>query len=271
MTGIQYSSSIISYGCCSCQFLNTRYEYHPPPPHKSSTYLLIPAVVYVYVRLLQDSLPPPLFTTKVRGMKGCTWRRSPRATAGRAAVLLVVVIACRFWLEPLQSYYSKYYYYNSSKYHNHPHSEFEAIRVSQKNNSQRRGAGLCSEIDLSVFAPGKACGLPLSAPCFDSTRCSGALSSLPRPTMYVYDNRCSLANSSLLGNATTYHEDERDMSGAIWRTAAANAGLLAETYESACLFVHVNERVDHEPCASRAPLWNEGSNHLMVDLTDFSR
>ena len=205
-------------------------------------------------------------------MTGCTWRRLPRSTADRAAVLLLVaVIASRFSLEPLQSYYNKHHY--DREYDDgHPLGEFEAIRVSQHNNLQKRGADLCSQIDLSVFAPGKVCGLPLSAPCFDSTRCSGALlSSLPRPLMYVYDNDCSLANSSLLGNATTYHADERDMSGAIWRTAAANAGLLAETYESACLFVHVNERVDHEPCASRAPLWNEGSNHVMVDLTDFSR
>lgn len=138
---------------------------------------------------------------------------------------------------------------------------------SSSRRSQQRKPELCAGMNMSVFAPGKACGLPLSAPCFNSTRCAP----LPRPLMYVYDHSCSLANSTILAGETAQIANEKDRIDAIWRTAAANAGLLAETYESACLFVHVNLRADKAPCAPGAPLWNEGSNHVMVDLTDNSR
>lgn len=57
----------------------------------------------------------------------------------------------------------------------------------------------------------------------------------------------------------------------IWRDAANEMGVLAETYESACMFIHVNNRVDREPCAVDTPLWNYGANHFMIDLTDSGR
>lgn len=64
--------------------------------------------------------------------------------------------------------------------------------------------------------------------------------------------------------------DGRHLSS-FWRVAARDAGLLAETYESSCAFIHVNNRVDQEPCAAETPLWRNGANHLMVDLTDSTR
>ena len=183
------------------------------------------------------------------------WRR--RVAAGSLLLLLLLLLLAIaalliVRLEPLQRHYNN--------------GLPQEVEFGAGSDLTRR-AGLCSVIDLSVFTTGKACGLPLSAPCFNNTRCA----SLPLPTMYVYDYSCSLADSSLMANATAQNDDDRDRSGAIWRTAAANAGLLAEKYDSACLFIHVNQRVDEEPCASGAPLWSKGSNHVMVDLTDNSR
>lgn len=42
----------------------------------------------------------------------------------------------------------------------------------------------CSSFDLSTLALGASCGEPLSAPCFDFSRCGG-----PSPTIYVYDRK----------------------------------------------------------------------------------
>lgn len=56
-----------------------------------------------------------------------------------------------------------------------------------------------------------------------------------------------------------------------WREAAKEAGLLAETYEEACLFIHVNAHAHNQPCATVSPLWNEGKNHMMMEFTDWSR
>lgn len=39
----------------------------------------------------------------------------------------------------------------------------------------------CSDYDLSGMANAMNCGPPLTAPCFDFSRCRG------RPTVYVYD------------------------------------------------------------------------------------
>lgn len=41
----------------------------------------------------------------------------------------------------------------------------------------------CSRFDLSTFNNGKSCGPPLSAPCFDWSRCVGGTS------IYVYDRK----------------------------------------------------------------------------------
>lgn len=91
--------------------------------------------------------------------------------------------------------------------------------------------------------------------------------------MYVYDSECSLADSELLS------VDGKARDGEIlgphkvawfWRRALKDAGLLAETYESACMYIHVNW-VGVKPCASEAPLWKGGVNHVMVDFSDKSR
>lgn len=44
----------------------------------------------------------------------------------------------------------------------------------------------CSDLDLTGFAKAMNCGPPLSAPCFDFSRCRD------RPTVYVYDSQVSL-------------------------------------------------------------------------------
>lgn len=45
------------------------------------------------------------------------------------------------------------------------------------------------------------------------------------------------------------------------------AGMLANTYEEACLFIHVNTHNHDEPCATRAPMWNGGVNNIMMEFT----
>lgn len=199
----------------------------------------------------QEISPPPC------GADTTTmWRRLLSPIAAGRLLLVVVVVEVVVILGPALLRFLK----------PSPHSFVGGGPSSSISGLQGRPPEICADIDLSEFRPGRACGLPLSAPCFNSTRCA----SLPRPTMYVYDHNCSLADSSQLANATAEIVD-KDQIGAIWRTAVANAGLLAEKYESACLFVHVNRRIDKEPCAPGAPLWNEGSNHVMVDLTDKPR
>lgn len=151
-------------------------------------------------------------------------------------------------------------------------SSWKSIAENKAASSNLLANNLCSNLDLSAFDAGQACGSPLSAPCFDHSRCRCCDSSRrPRPTMYVYDDNCSLADSRELPKGTEEVADDRNRMNSYWRKAAHDAGLLAETYDSACLFVHVNQRVDREPCAPHAPLWNRGANHVMVDLTDYTR
>lgn len=69
----------------------------------------------------------------------------------------------------------------------------------------------------------------------------------------------------------THERDDSRHQSSYWREAARDAGLLAETYESACLFIHVNNHAHNEPCATSAPLWNDGANHIMMEFTDWSR
>lgn len=128
----------------------------------------------------------------------------------------------------------------------------------------------CADLDLSLFDPGKSCGFPLSAPCFNFTRCQ------PAPdgtgfTIYVYDNACTLDDSDEL--PTTDAVGDEETLNSVFREAARMEGLLADTYESACVFVHARNVANHRLalCAPKAPLWNNGANHLMVDLTDFTR
>lgn len=127
----------------------------------------------------------------------------------------------------------------------------------------------CLHIDMSLFARGFSCGSPLSKPCFDFGRCGET------PSVYVYDSGCSLLDSSVLlardgseeqeGTRMNHHYLEW-----IVRKEAKEAGLLAERYESACLFMHVGEG-GRAPCPVDAPLWDEGSGHLMIDMSDDGR
>lgn len=129
----------------------------------------------------------------------------------------------------------------------------------------------CSEIDLSVLDPGRVCGSPLGEPCFDHSRCKPVSEGGPGATIYVYDHDCTLKNSSELEFADEAIEDGHFLSP-IWRKAARELGVLAETYESACAFIEVNMRRPHDaPCSTSAPLWNEGKNHMILDFTDSSR
>ncbi|CAM9308820.1 unnamed protein product [Pylaiella littoralis] len=125
----------------------------------------------------------------------------------------------------------------------------------------------CSSVDMTVLAPGMAaCGAPLSAPCFDHARCRPRAAGGPGPSIYVFDATCSLANSSALPPSS-----ESPMLSHTWREMAKDAGVLSETYGDACLFLHVNKRLNAVPCPADKPLWHGGKNHVMVDLTDRTR
>lgn len=124
----------------------------------------------------------------------------------------------------------------------------------------------CSSIDMSVVAPGMACGAPLGQPCFDHDRCRPQALGGSGMTIYVFDATCSLANSSALPPS-----DESLMLSHTWRRVAKDAGLLSESYWDACLFLHVNKLLGPVPCPAERPLWNGGKNHVMVDLTDRTR
>ena len=124
------------------------------------------------------------------------------------------------------------------------------------------GAGSrCSVIDFAKISTSMVCGAPLSSPCFDRDRCRTRA-----PLVYVYDDTCSLAPSSALPPS-----NESLMLSHSWREAARNAGVLAEHYDEACLFISINKLIYRPPCATSSPLWNAGSNHVMVDLTDRTR
>ncbi|CAM9896538.1 unnamed protein product, partial [Ectocarpus fasciculatus] len=120
----------------------------------------------------------------------------------------------------------------------------------------------CSNLNASSFANGSVCGPPLAQPCFDHSRCGST--SLPK--IYVYDQECSLADSSGL-RINDHTNLDKQHKEPYWREAVWRAGLLANTYEEACLFIHVNTHNHDEPCATRAPLWNEGVNHIMMEFT----
>ncbi|CAM9146099.1 unnamed protein product [Scytosiphon promiscuus] len=134
---------------------------------------------------------------------------------------------------------------------------------------------LCSKGNLASFDKGRACGAPLGAPCFDQSLCRRGNVGEGSPKVYVYDNECTLAASSQVRttNRTNdranhqYHDHQHEY----WREAARKLGLLAETYEEACLFIHVETSSAPVPCATNAPLWNEGANHLIMQFSDLSR
>ena len=154
----------------------------------------------------------------------------------------------------------------------------------------------CSDPVFTEHSFNKHCGAPLSSPCFNSTRCSrsplgseetdassvhsswtgGAESSGPR--IYVFDNDCSLSDSASIsldavdkeGEALRNEPLSEHLLSWVFRDAAQQAGVLAATYESACMFIHVSWG-EKEPCAVNTPLWDNGSNHVMVNFGDHGR
>ena len=81
------------------------------------------------------------------------------------------------------------------------------------------------------------------------------------------------------GTAVGEERGSRFFMGWVFRNAAQEAGLLAESYESACVFIHVNAagRIPNgtkrswKDCPVRSPLWNDGANHVMIDFGDMGR
>ncbi|CAM9123044.1 unnamed protein product [Ectocarpus sp. 13 AM-2016] len=121
-------------------------------------------------------------------------------------------------------------------------------------NVPPRVANRCSSFDLASFGKAKHCGSPWSAPCFDYSRCRD------NKSIYVYDENCTLADSSKITEGMSFH----------LRRAAQEAGMLAESYQDACMFIMQN-KFREVSCATSAPLWNDGVNHVMFDITDPSR
>ena len=93
----------------------------------------------------------------------------------------------------------------------------------------------------------------------------------------------ALSNSSEMlaadGTGLGAEKDNTHFIGWVFRDAAREAGILAESYESACVFMHVtaagkkftNEQRQWHECPVRSPLWNDGTNHVMVDFGDDGR
>lgn len=131
---------------------------------------------------------------------------------------------------------------------------------------------------------GRVCGPSMSNPCINLARCRGGdAAALPAVhgaardgvrgfAIYVFDSDCSLSDSGDLSFDGEGHGEEQNPHYIDWvfRNAAREAGILATTYDSACLFVHVT-RGEKEPCAVSTPLWNSGVNHVMVDFGDQGR
>lgn len=154
----------------------------------------------------------------------------------------------------------------------------EEVRTSDTNR--------CSDSDFSVDKFETTCGAPLSSPCFDFSRCD--LSPLDHdssentggggPKIYVYDHGCSLSDSASIsldgredgGPALESEKLYAHELSWVFRNAAAERGVLAETYDSACAFIHVSWG-EKEPCAVKQPLWHHGSNHVMVNFGDKGR
>lgn len=82
-----------------------------------------------------------------------------------------------------------------------------------------------------------------------------------------------LDSSELLtadGRGVGDEEDDGHFIGWVFRNAAREAGVLAPTYESACIIMYVS-RGNSERCAVDSHLWNNGANHVMVDFGDTGR
>ncbi|CAM9868803.1 unnamed protein product [Ectocarpus sp. 12 AP-2014] len=135
----------------------------------------------------------------------------------------------------------------------------------------QRETNRCSDLDQSVFSTGMQCGPPLSPPCFqfNSTECLG------NAGIYVFDSECSLLETSELrvpdeGQKVSWAWMDHHYVEWVLRNEAEQLGMLAETYESACILVHVSPG-STKPCAVDQPRWNGGANHLLVDMSDKGR
>jgi len=149
----------------------------------------------------------------------------------------------------------------------------------------------CSNSEFTDRVFERRCGTPLSSPCFNASRCagpplgSGGNGILPPdggaasgPKIYVFDNYCSLADSDAIssdaldnaGEPLRKEELDEHILSWVFRDAAREVGALAATYESACMFIDVSWG-EKEPCAVNTPLWNNGSNHVMVNFGDKGR
>lgn len=73
------------------------------------------------------------------------------------------------------------------------------------------------------------------------------------------------------GTGLGEEKDDPHYIGWVFRNAAREAGVLAESYESACVIMHVSRGEGQRECALRSPLWNNGINHVMVDFGDKGR
>ncbi|CBJ48874.1 Glycosyltransferase, family GT47 [Ectocarpus siliculosus] len=93
--------------------------------------------------------------------------------------------------------------------------------------------------------------------------------------IYVFDSECSLLETSKLRaqdegkkvSSTRMHHHYVEW---VLRNEAEQMGMLAETYESACILVHVSPG-STKPCAVDQPRWSGGANHLLVDMSDNGR
>ena len=94
---------------------------------------------------------------------------------------------------------------------------------------------------------------------------------LHAPAPFRHPAKPALSNSSaLLAAGEPAAGEEYNDLGWVFRAAAQEAGVLAPTYESACVIMHVSTSGD-EQCAVQSHLWNNGSNHVMVDFYDQGR
>lgn len=74
---------------------------------------------------------------------------------------------------------------------------------------------------MEKVAAGRVCGSPLSEPCFEHGRCRPTPEG-PGLTLYVYDDDCTLNNSS---DMLVSKEVDGDQGlGPIWRDAAKDLG-----------------------------------------------
>ena len=163
----------------------------------------------------------------------------------------------------------------------------------------RTDTNRCSDSEFDNNMYNRQCGSPLSSPCFNFSRCAlpltaqEATATFTTPSsnsfatdaggasgvkIYVFDNECSLADSDSISSEAVDEDGValraeglyKHTISWIFRDAAREAGVLAATYESACIFLHVGW-AESEPCPVNAPLWNNGSNHVMVNFGDNGR